>query len=260
MAVDPATRRAGLSLGLRESAAQLAAQGRGGDTELVHVTPRELAWLHERGGSGTRNPKTGLLEFFEGGEGASTGGGSGGGLGGDAGASMGGGGNGGTGNDIGGGASGNGSGVSGLSAGPVSGMPGSMLNGAFSFDTMNLGFNPTTGGPGLGNVAGSIGKGVQTGVSDGGLNAPGWFDSMVGSLVTGPAFTAIGAPPGVGTVVGLAAKELGYDYNSAIGHAITSAGDPSMGMKDAGGILGKDANPDAVNGGSAQSLQHLLGA
>jgi hypothetical protein len=44
----------------------LGAQGRYGDTELVHVTPREKRMLRESGGSGTTNPFTGLDEYFEG--------------------------------------------------------------------------------------------------------------------------------------------------------------------------------------------------
>lgn len=46
----------------------LGAQGRYGDTELVHVTPREKRMLRESGGSGTTNPFTGLDEYFEGGD------------------------------------------------------------------------------------------------------------------------------------------------------------------------------------------------
>lgn len=37
--------------------------GRSGDTQLVHVTAREIAALKKMGGRGTVNPKTGLLEF-----------------------------------------------------------------------------------------------------------------------------------------------------------------------------------------------------
>jgi hypothetical protein len=43
----------------------LGAQGRYGDTELVHVTPREKRMLRESGGSGTTNPFTGLDEYFD---------------------------------------------------------------------------------------------------------------------------------------------------------------------------------------------------
>lgn len=46
--------------------ARLAAKGRFGDTELVHVNKREAALLKALGGSGTVNPKTGFREFFMG--------------------------------------------------------------------------------------------------------------------------------------------------------------------------------------------------
>ena len=49
--------------GLTVAARQLAAQGRGGDTELAHVNPREAAMLRRAGGSGTINPNTGLREY-----------------------------------------------------------------------------------------------------------------------------------------------------------------------------------------------------
>ena len=41
----------------------LAKEGRGGDTELAHVNPREKAMLKAMGGSGTINPNTGLREY-----------------------------------------------------------------------------------------------------------------------------------------------------------------------------------------------------
>jgi hypothetical protein len=44
-------------------ALKLQRMGRGNDTILAHITPREAAMLKARGGSGTRNPQTGLLEF-----------------------------------------------------------------------------------------------------------------------------------------------------------------------------------------------------
>lgn len=49
---------------LRQIAKQLAGRGRGGDSMLVHITPREAAMLKEAGGAGTTNPDTGLLEFY----------------------------------------------------------------------------------------------------------------------------------------------------------------------------------------------------
>ncbi|MBL4692864.1 MAG: peptidoglycan-binding protein [Magnetovibrio sp.] len=56
-------------LGETEQASQLIqAQklqnlGRNGDTILAHITPAEAMLLKEKGGAGTINPKTGLLEF-----------------------------------------------------------------------------------------------------------------------------------------------------------------------------------------------------
>jgi len=49
------------------AAAELIRQkGRGRDTILAHITPREAAMLKKMGGSGTINPDTGLPEFQEG--------------------------------------------------------------------------------------------------------------------------------------------------------------------------------------------------
>jgi methylmalonyl-CoA mutase cobalamin-binding subunit len=49
---------------LKQIAKQLAGKGRGGDSMLVHITPREATMLKEAGGAGTINPDTGLMEFF----------------------------------------------------------------------------------------------------------------------------------------------------------------------------------------------------
>ena len=48
---------------LASIAAMLASKGRGRDTILAHITPREADILKAAGGSGTTNPDTGLLEF-----------------------------------------------------------------------------------------------------------------------------------------------------------------------------------------------------
>ena len=48
---------------LEALAKMLQGKGRGKDTILAHITPKEAAFLKERGGSGTRNPDTGLLEY-----------------------------------------------------------------------------------------------------------------------------------------------------------------------------------------------------
>ena len=49
--------------GLHGAAEAVRSAGRGGDTVLAHINPREAALLKAHGGSGTINPKTGLLEF-----------------------------------------------------------------------------------------------------------------------------------------------------------------------------------------------------
>ena len=48
---------------LKLIAKMLANKGRGKDTILAHITPKEASILREAGGSGTTNPETGLLEF-----------------------------------------------------------------------------------------------------------------------------------------------------------------------------------------------------
>jgi hypothetical protein len=72
----------------RVLAQMMQQQGRGGDTVLAHITPDEARMLKRRGGAGTRNPVTGLLEFYDadsGQGGDPSGGDSGGGGGGDSG-------------------------------------------------------------------------------------------------------------------------------------------------------------------------------
>ncbi len=49
---------------LKEAAEKLRSQGRGGDSILAHINPREAEILKAHGGSGTINPNTGLLEFL----------------------------------------------------------------------------------------------------------------------------------------------------------------------------------------------------
>ena len=44
----------------------LRSKGRGRDSILAHITPKEAALLKKRGGSGTVNPDTGLPEFDDG--------------------------------------------------------------------------------------------------------------------------------------------------------------------------------------------------
>ena len=43
----------------------LSAMGRGNDSLVAHITPQEAMLLKQRGGAGTINPRTGLLEFYD---------------------------------------------------------------------------------------------------------------------------------------------------------------------------------------------------
>ena len=47
----------------------LGAMGRGNDSLVAHITPREALMLKYMGGSGTTNPRTGMLEFDDGNDG-----------------------------------------------------------------------------------------------------------------------------------------------------------------------------------------------
>ena len=58
-----ASLRKSLSLDMPALAEMLRSKGRGKDTVLAHITPQEAALLKKRGGRGSRNPDTGLLEF-----------------------------------------------------------------------------------------------------------------------------------------------------------------------------------------------------
>lgn len=49
--------------GLAVAGRRLASQGRGGDTMLAHINPREAEMLRRMGGAGTINPNTGLHEY-----------------------------------------------------------------------------------------------------------------------------------------------------------------------------------------------------
>ena len=50
--------------GLKTLAKELQSKGRYGDTVLAHINPQEAGILKALGGSGTRNPDTGLPEYF----------------------------------------------------------------------------------------------------------------------------------------------------------------------------------------------------
>jgi hypothetical protein len=59
----PGSSRTGTGPGDMNIARLLGRQGRHGDTIVAHISPSEALLLHLLGGAGTRNPKTGLLEF-----------------------------------------------------------------------------------------------------------------------------------------------------------------------------------------------------
>jgi hypothetical protein len=50
--------------GAKAGTKNIAAQGQKGDTELAHVNPWEEMLLKKLGGAGTRNPRTGLKQFY----------------------------------------------------------------------------------------------------------------------------------------------------------------------------------------------------
>ena len=54
-----------LQTDMRSLAKLLQSKGRKGDKVLAHISPKEAALLKKRGGAGTKNPETGLLEFAE---------------------------------------------------------------------------------------------------------------------------------------------------------------------------------------------------
>ncbi len=53
--------------GLKVAGRRVAAAGRGGDSMLAHINPREAEMLRRMGGAGTVNPNTGLREYKSGG-------------------------------------------------------------------------------------------------------------------------------------------------------------------------------------------------
>jgi hypothetical protein len=55
-----------LKMDLPALAELIRSKGRGKDSVLAHITPKEAALLKRRGGRGSKNPDTGLLEFDDG--------------------------------------------------------------------------------------------------------------------------------------------------------------------------------------------------
>ena len=52
-----------VEMGLPEMAKRLAAAGRGKDSILAHINPKEAKLLKKHGGKGSTNPNTGIMEF-----------------------------------------------------------------------------------------------------------------------------------------------------------------------------------------------------
>ena len=52
-----------VDMGLPDMAKRLAAAGRGKDSILAHINPKEAKLLKKHGGSGKINPATGIMEF-----------------------------------------------------------------------------------------------------------------------------------------------------------------------------------------------------
>jgi len=55
-----------VEMGLPDMAKRLAAAGRGKDSILAHINPKEAKLLKKHGGKGTINPNTGIMEFDDG--------------------------------------------------------------------------------------------------------------------------------------------------------------------------------------------------
>jgi len=230
-----------MGLDLRESAAVLAKHGRGGDTMLAHITPREVEILKREGGSGSKNPRTGLLEFFDTGAGGTDNGGGTGIGGGDtsAGASM-------------------DTGLGGQSAMDAVGNAGAAMGGSMAGA---IGGGGMTGMTATSEAAAGLGFGnASQGLapdSAPALDAPGWLDRNV-------------TPGGIfGTIAkGLAGMVIGGPVVSGLSMLDTLSG--KLGGPSLGGLLndhgirdgGLRGGTSAGSGeeGTAASLQKLLGA
>tara|TARA_B100000768_G_scaffold140544_1_gene132046 strand:- start:453 stop:698 length:246 start_codon:yes stop_codon:yes gene_type:complete len=57
----------GTSIAKRKAAStsdMLSDEGRNGDSMMIHASPFTMKLLQDIGGAGTKNPKTGMLEFY----------------------------------------------------------------------------------------------------------------------------------------------------------------------------------------------------
>lgn len=241
----------------KKAAQHLKQLGRGNDTELAHVTKREMGILQALGGSGTVNPKTGLREFDDGGDGGGDGGGDSGGDSGfgghDGRSSLGGS----RGSDSApGGLGGNGFGGfdgGGWGAGDVAAA--SVTNNAIGVDAANIssmvngvnGWNvdPATGfavGP---SVYGGIGPNAA-GLGDALGNLGSYRDRTPGGFLSGGplnGWSTVGtlagmAVPGIGpAMIGLSALNAGLGVTNSLG--LTNTGEVASPRTVAGSLMSK---------------------
>ena len=221
----------------RAAAEKLKSMGNDGDTILAHINPREAALLKEHGGSGTINPKTGLLQFGDG-EGGSGGRGDGG----SGSANDGGGSNDRGGGDNSGGGQGSGSGAAG--GGGQGDGQGSDRGG-----TGDLG----GGGGGVGDKGGETGSGGQgTGGKGGeGGQESSKSDSNPSDLGGDPGKSeSLGSSP-AGPSAPSAPESLQNALDSDIGNLGFGAVNPAMAAMMAG-MVNAQMNPTNVNNPAAQ--------
>lgn len=218
----------------------LAARGNRGDTMLAHIDPREAGLLRSMGGVGTRNPKTGLLQFYPGAGGA---GGMGlGGSGGEAGSDPSGRGNAGSGNQ--GGNQGSGGYTGTHASGPGFGSgPTNSPSGGYGQYGSNGGYN---GGitinsgkmalKGVGALLGPIGMAVAGGY---GLLGPDFGPSLnIGGTTNG--YQISGDKTGV--------YSLGGGWGGGPNNVGGNVGATGGGLHD-GGLLGSAGFPGQPGGG-----------
>jgi len=272
-------------LAIHQLGRMLAAQGRGSDRHLVHVSDAELAKLQEWTGSGKINPTTGLMSFDSGDSGGNSGGGSS-----DSGGSAAGGGQG-TGSDSGGAAAGGGGAGTDSAAGAATdagGMNSATATGDVGASVSSEGFDAGVSGIGTGPagdinsaVAGNFDSSPQNSVGvaqfdtanlstfEGTLAniAASVFGGPVAGTVAGYAVNALeGQPvnaqsvmaglPGVGAMLGLA--NLANEGLTAIGATPPGQTNPALAIEstqtgaEGGATLDQtlDPNPYATIGSS----------
>lgn len=261
---------------------EAGAHGRFGDTLLAHISQNEARKLKQEGGSGTRNPATGLLEFFDAGDAGGPGPGEGGMGGGPGGAGPGQGGasgpgaaGGGAGGAAGGGERGgprSGPGVAGTDVGGAVGSGAAPGPGAGTGAGGNPGGTSDTGGGNVGSDPASLGG--SPGAAPETETEKSFFDSLLDTLENVDfkdfaesflgVMSAIGVPglSAVAGPIGLASQA--HDVARGLGEVATGLGiagdpgpldpdDPSAGVgpADPGAVTGSDPAAFGGKGGAA---------